>query len=247
MAEAQQVLAAEAPLRLSFKGWLGIWVATGIIVLLTLIAFLLGIVGDLESINHSLAEAASSVDGAGGNVKPLPRHIEDVNMTLTQIDEALRPVPISADDIAGSLGAIKGNLEKVDGSLVATGGSLVSTSGALSATSGSLSDTSGALVKTSGALVDTSSILTTLSASLADTANVLNSVRTTGSQIETVLQHTQHNPEGLGTENIWMRADVTLAIRAAAIKDTDNILLGIKDANVHLKSICNRIPGLASC
>jgi hypothetical protein len=125
MAEAQHVPAPPAPLRLSFKGWLGIWVATGFIVLLTLIGFLLGIVGDLESINRSMAEAASSVGGAGGNVKPLPRHIEDVNMTLTQIDEALRPVPISADDIGGSLGAIKGNLEKVDGSLVATGGSFV--------------------------------------------------------------------------------------------------------------------------
>jgi ABC-type transporter Mla subunit MlaD len=238
---------AEVPLRLSFKGWLGIWVGTGIVVLGTLIAFLLGIVGDLESIDHSLAEAASAVGGAGGNVKPLPGHIEDVNTRLTQIDEALKPVPASADDIAGSLGAIKGNLEKVDGSLGTTGGSLVTTSGALGGTSGSLSDTSGALVTTAGLLLDTASILTTLSSSLSDTANVLNSVKSTGSEIEGVLQHTQHNPEGLGTENIWMRADATLAIRAAAIKDSESIVIGIRDANVHLKSICNRIPGTASC
>jgi methyl-accepting chemotaxis protein len=235
------------PVRLPLRGWLGVWIATGVVVLLTLIAFLVGIVGDLESIDHSLAEAATAVGGAGGDVKPLPRHIEDVNATLGRIDQALKPVPVSAGQIAGSLGSIKGNLEQVDSSLGGTQGSLVATSGALTATSGSLADTDGALVSTSSSLLDTSSILTDLSASLADTSNVLDSVRETGSEIHSALEHTQHNPEGLGTENIWMRADVAAAVRGAAERDTASIVVGLKDVNVHLKSVCNRIPGLVSC
>ena len=116
-------------------GWLGVWIAAGFVVLITLVVFLLGIVGDLESIDHSLA----------------------------------------------------------------------------------------------------------------DTSNVLNSVKNTGAQILDVLKHTQSNPDQLGTENLWMRADATLTVRAAAEKDTANIVGGITDVNKHLQSVCNRIPLPPSC
>jgi ABC-type transporter Mla subunit MlaD len=223
-------------------GWLGVWIAAAFVVLATLVLFLLGIVGDLEAIDHSLAEASSAVGGAGGHVKPLPSYIADINTTLSSIDGALKPVPGATHEISGSLVAMRGNLGKVDGSLKTTSGSLTTTAGALSATSGSLSDTAKALVGTSSSLVDTASVLKALSGSLADTSNVLNSVHTVGGQILDVLRHTQSNPDKLGTENLWMRADETLTIRAAAEHDTASIVGGITDVNKHLKSICNQVP-----
>jgi methyl-accepting chemotaxis protein len=232
-------------------GWLGIWIAAGLVVLITLVAFLIGIVGDLESIDGSLAEASKAVGGAGGNVKPLPSYIADVNGKLESIDGALKPVPGATKDISGSLVAMRGNLEKVDGSLKTTSGSLTSTSGALKTTAGSLADTAKALIGTSSSLVDTATVLKSLSASLADTSNLLNSVHDVGAQILTTLQHTQSNPEHFGTEDLWKRADVTLKVRDAAVKDTGNIVGGITDVNTHLKSICTKVPDLflsgASC
>jgi hypothetical protein len=228
-------------------GWLGVWIVAGLVVLTTLVFFLLGIVGDLESIDGSLAEAAKSVGGAGGHVKPLPSYIADVNTTLTAIDGALKPVPGATHDISGSLVGMRGNLEKVDGSLKNTSGSLTTTAGALGSTAGSLSDTARALIGTSSSLVDTASVLKGLAGSLADTSNVLNTVKTVGGQILDVLRHTQSNPDKLGTENIWMRADETLKIRDAAEKDTASIVGGITDVNKHLKSVCNRIPLPPGC
>lgn len=228
-------------------GWLGIWIAAGFVVLITLVAFLLGIVGDLESIDSSLAEANKAVGGAGGNVKPLPSYIAEVNQKLESIDGALKPVPGATKDISGSLVAMRGNLEKVDGSLKTTSGSLTSTAGALKTTAGALSGTAMALVGTSSSLNDTASVLKALAASLADTSNVLNSVHDVGGQILGTLRHTQSNPEHQGTEDLWMRADETLAVRAAAERDSANIVGGITDVNKHLQSICNKLPLPGDC
>ena len=222
-------------------GWLGVWIAAGFVVLITLVAFLLGIVGDLESIDHSLAEASRAVGGAGGNVKPLPSHIADVNDKLEAIDGALKPVPGATRDISGSLVAMRGNLANVDGSLKTTGGALTSIAGALKDTAGALSDTARALLGTSASLHDTAAVLRALAASLADTGNVLNAVHDVGAQILGVLRHTQSNPEKLGTENLWMRADETLGVRDQSEKDTANIVVGLTDVNRHLKSICSKI------
>jgi len=140
---------------------------------------------------------------------------------------------------------MRGNLEKVDGSLKTTSGSLTSTAAALKTTAGSLSDTARALIGTSSALNDTASVLKSLAASLADTSNVLNSVHDVGGQILGTLRHTQSNPEHQGTEDLWMKADETLAVRAAAERDSANIVGGITDVNQHLKSICTKAPDLA--
>src|SRR5581483_3084111 len=233
-------VARPAPPPFALYGWLGVWIAAGFIVLGTLVLFLLGIVGDLESIDSSLAEASKAVGGAGGHVKPLPSYIADVNTTLTAIDGALKPVPAATHDISGSLVSMQGNLEKVDGSLKTTSGSLTTTAGALS-------DTAKALIGELGSLNDTASVLKALSGSLADTSNVLTNVKNVGGQILDVLKHTQSNPDQLGTENIWMRADATLVVRSAAEKDSANIVVGLTDVNKHLKSVCNRIALPPSC
>ena len=223
-------------------GWLGVWIAAGFVVLITMVAYLLGIVGHLESINHNLTEASRAVGGAGGNVKPLPSYIADVNAKLASIDAALEPVPGATRDISGSLVGMRGNLEKVDTSLKATSGSLTMTAGALSGTSGLLSDTAKALIGTSTSLVDTATVLKSLAASLADTSNVLRSVADVGAQILTTLRHTQSNPDKTGTEDLWKAADIGLPIRAEAEKDSANIVVGLTDVNKHLKSICNQMP-----
>ncbi len=135
----------------------------------------------------------------------------------------------------------------MDGSLKTTSGSLTSTAGALKTTAGALSGTAMALVGTSSSLNDTASVLKSLAASLADTSNVLNSVHDVGGQILGALRHTQSNPERQGTEDLWMKADETLAVRAAAERDSANIVAGITDVNKHLQSICTKLPLPGDC
>ena len=223
-------------------GWLGVWIAAGFVVLITMVVFLFPVVSHLEAIDTNLAEASRAVGGADGNVRSLPNYVADVNTKLSSIDGALKPVPVATRDISGSLVGMRGNLEKVDGSLKTTSGSLTTTAGALQATAGSLSDTARALIGTSTSLVDTSSVLKSLAASLADTSNVLRSVADVGAQILATLKHTQSNPDKTGTEDLWKAADVGLPIRAEAEKDTASIVVGLTDANKHLKSICNQMP-----
>ena len=227
---------------LSLWGWLGVWIAAGFVVLTTMVAFLVPVVGHLEAIDNNLAEASRAVGGADGNVRSLPSYVADVNTKLASIDGALKPVPVATRDISGSLVGMRGNLEKVDGSLETTSGSLTTTAGALRATAGSLSDTAKALIGTSTSLGDTSTVLKSLAASLADTSNVLRSVADVGAQILATLEHTQSNPDKTGTEDLWKAADVGLPIRAEAEKDTANIVVGLTDVNKHLKSICNQVP-----
>ena len=71
--------AAPAPRRATgagvLTGWMWTWVTIGVLVVLVVVGFLVGIVSSLESIDSNLAEANTAVSGAGGNVKPLPAHI----------------------------------------------------------------------------------------------------------------------------------------------------------------------------
>ena len=112
-------------------GWLGVWISAGFVVLITMVVFLLPVVGHLEAIDTNLAEASRAVGGADGNVRSLPSYVADVNTKLASIDGALKPVPAATKDISGSLVGMRGNLEKVDGSLKTTSGSLTTTAGPL--------------------------------------------------------------------------------------------------------------------
>ena len=217
--------------------WTWVWVAIGLLVVTVVVAFLMGIVGALESINSALGVADNAVTGAGGDVVPLPQHIAHVNGTLGSIDTALKPIPAQADTIIANLNTIDGSLGSIDGSLKDTSGTLVRTSD-------SLVDTSNSLINTSGSLVDTSGILRKISGGLVDTSNVLTTVLGQAGTIDQTLEDIQNPADKLGSRNILDRVNTANGLLAPAKGDTGNILGGLQNVNASLKSICGKAGGL---
>ena len=207
-----------APTHPTFIRWLWIWITVGALVVVVVVGFLLGIVSALKSIDSGLAEANASVGNIGGEAKPLPGYIQEINANLTSIDGALKPITHQADQIDGALSSIRGTLGQVQGSLVNTSGSLVNTSQSLVNTSSSLVDTSGtlstisnSLVGTaatlggiSGSLVDTRNKLVTISGSLVDTSRKLVTVRSLAGRINGTLINAE-TVKTNGTQAIWRR------------------------------------------
>jgi ABC-type transporter Mla subunit MlaD len=213
--------------------WNWVWVAIGILVMAVVIAFLMGIVSALQSINAGLGVADHAVTGAGGDVVPLPQHIAHVNSTLGSIDTALKPIPGQADTIISHLGTIDGSLGSIDGSLK-------DTSGTLTHTSGSLVDTSNSLIDTSASVTDTSNILKKISGGLVDTSNVLVTVLGRATTIGQTLEDIQNPADKLGSRNILDRVNTANGLLGPAKSDTGNILGGLGNVNASLKSICSK-------
>ncbi len=211
-------------------GWMWVWIIVGILVVLVVVGFLIGIIRALESIDAALADTTTAVVGAGGDVQPLPAHIETVNHSLLDIDASLKPIPAQADDVINSLTTIRTTLEQVDASLKDTSGSLV--------------DTSGKLVNTSGSLVDTNG-------KLVDVSNLAQSILRIVTDIEAVLEDAQRQ-DRLGTNEIWRSVqDVNGLGRtgpglAQAQFDTSNINASLQEVNLHLTSVCNALAVLPS-
>src|SRR6266481_3939533 len=88
---------------MSASRWLKVWVSIGVLVVLVVIGFLLGIISALEAIDRSLATTTGNVTGINGDVNPLPGHVSNINGTLEKIDASLKPIPAQADAIIGSL------------------------------------------------------------------------------------------------------------------------------------------------
>ncbi|MDQ3154692.1 MAG: hypothetical protein M3R63_24185 [Actinomycetota bacterium] len=195
--------------------------------MVVVIAFLIGIVRALNSIDAGLFEAASAVQGIGGDAAPLPGSIQVINSTLGEIDTALQPIQGQAGEIGSGLEQITNSLQQIDASLKDTDVSLV--------------DTSGSLVDTSGTLVDIGNQTQQISGSLADTSNVLAGVRNMAGQIEGVLEESQ-NIDSLGTAGIPVRVGIANSVLGPAQSDTLNITGGLVDVNRNLTSICTSIP-----
>ncbi len=133
--------AAEAPPDEHIRRWTTVWVTIGILVVLVVVGFLLGITGALSSIDTNLGQVVQQIGaeegGAGADVRPLPGHVEQINTSLTAIDQALKPIPAQADSVIGHLASIDTNLTSVDNLLKDTTGTLnqaLSTAQGISAT-----------------------------------------------------------------------------------------------------------------
>lgn len=207
--------------------WLWIWITLGILVVVTVIGFLIGIVRALESIDTGLATATNAVQGIGGDADPLPGYIQEINSNLTQIDTALKPIPGQAGEIGSGLETITNSLQGIDASLKDTSASLV--------------DTSGSLVDTSGVLVNASNSVATISGSLVDTTNILTEVLDRAATIDGVLIESQR-PQSLGTAGIFPRVAVANSILVPAQGDTSNIVGQLVQTNQHLTGICTSLP-----
>ena len=203
--------------------WMWTWIVLGILVVVTVIGFLIGIVRSLESIDDGLLEARNAVQGAGGDVQPLPQHVQKINDNLTKIDTALKPIRFQANEISSGLELITSSLVSIDGSLKDTSGSLV--------------DTSGSLADTSGILVNASGLVQRISGSLIDTSNVLSTVLARAGQIEGTLEAAQ-NIDNLGTNLIWRQVDAINGVLVPAQADTSNISRQLDVTNANLTSIC---------
>jgi uncharacterized protein YoxC len=119
----------------SFAQFLWIFATLGLVVVVVVIGFLIGIVRALESIDDGLSTASNSVTGVTGNVEALPDYIRGINSALSNIDAALKPIPGQVAGITDSLQSIRDSAGGTDASLKGTSRPLIETSGSLERTS----------------------------------------------------------------------------------------------------------------
>jgi hypothetical protein len=195
----------------------------GIIVVVVVIGFLIGIVRALESIDNGLFTASSSVTGATGNVEPLPNYIHTINAALTDIDTSLKPIRGQVADATASLVSIRGTAQSIDASLKDTSASLI--------------NTSGSLVNTSGVLIGAGQSAATISASLIDTSNVLLNVLGVVQSIDGTLESIQ-NADSRGTALVTPQVNDINNSLIGTEQDLFNINLQLQETNRHLTNIC---------
>jgi ABC-type transporter Mla subunit MlaD len=219
-APAESPGAPESGGPIALRRWLFTWIVFGLLVVLTVIGYLIGIVHALSSINGGLVEAANSVTAIGGDADPLPASLQTINTNLSSIDGSLKPIPGQATDISGGLTRIRDSLKSVDASLKNS--------------SGSLADTDNYLADTAHVLVGVAGTSGDISHSLTDTANVLDSVKDRAGHINDTLHHVQHQ----GTSPILGRVKDVNGILGPVQDDTHTVNGQLGGVNQNLTAIC---------
>src|SRR5438874_2844474 len=87
------VSAAQPAAATPFAHFLWIFATLGIVVVIVVIGFLIGIVRALESIDDGLSTASNSVGGATAHVQPLPDYIRGITVALSDVESAWTPIP----------------------------------------------------------------------------------------------------------------------------------------------------------
>ena len=215
--------ATSTPAASTFARFLWIFTTFGIIVIVVVIGFLIGIVRALESIDNGLFTSSNLAAGATGNVTPLPDYIHTINSALTDIDTALKPIRGQVADATASLVSIRGNARNIDASLTDTSDSLTSTSGALSTVSTTLTGVTGSATSISSSLIDTSAVL----------LNIHGITQSIDGTLETI-----QNADSRGTALITPQVTDINHSLIGAEQDLVNINLQLQETNRHLTNIC---------
>jgi methyl-accepting chemotaxis protein len=207
----------------TFARFLWIFTTIGLIIVVVVIGFLIGIVRALESIDNGLFTSSNLAASATANVEPLPNYIHTINSALADIDTALKPIRGQVADATSSLVSIRGHARSIEASLTDTSQSLV--------------NTSGSLIDVSGTLVGASQSATSISNSLVDTSNVLLNVLGIAQTIDGTLESIQ-NADSRGTALITPQVNDINNSLIGAEQDLFNINLQLQETNRHLTNIC---------
>jgi methyl-accepting chemotaxis protein len=215
--------ATTTPATSTFARFLWIFTTFGIIVIVVVIGFLIGIVRALESIDNGLFTSSNLAASATGNVTPLPDYIHTINSALADIDTALKPIRGQVADATASLVSIRGTAHGIDTSLTDTSTSLTSTSSALATVSTTLTGVTGSASSISSSLIDTSSVL----------LNVHGIAHSIDGTLETI-----QNADSRGTALITPQVHDINHSLVGAEQDLVNINLQLQETNRHLTNIC---------
>lgn len=109
--------------------WIKIWAGLLAVVTLVAVIYLIAITQTLRSINGNLAVAKTAVVDVGGETRTLPRQVDNVNTSLKDIDDDVKPIHAGTQRIRAHLQSIQGKLVNVDRSLVTTSGTLTGVQG----------------------------------------------------------------------------------------------------------------------
>ncbi len=109
--------------------WIKIWAGLLGVVTLVAVIYLIAITQTLRNINGNLAIAKTAVVEVGGETKTLPRQVDNVNTSLKDIDDDVKPIQFDTQRIRAHLVSIQGKLVNVDRSLVTTSGTLTGVQG----------------------------------------------------------------------------------------------------------------------
>ena len=113
----------------SVSTWIKIWAGLLAVVTIVAVIYLVAITLTLRNINGNLAVAQDAVVSVGGETKTLPRQVDNVNVSLKDIDDDVKPIHSGTQRIRSSLQSIQGKLSNVDRSLVSTSGVLTGVQG----------------------------------------------------------------------------------------------------------------------
>ncbi len=168
--------------------------------------------------------------------------LASINKNLGVADRSVTGAGGNVKTLPDQIEIANKNLTGIDTALKPISGQADQIVGALGSINGRLSSVDSSLKNTDGSLQDTDG-------SLKDTSSVLVSVLRLATGIRGTLIDADDPADKLGVQNIHRRVAVANSVLAPARQDTANILVRLKDVNVHLESICNSaaVRGGPSC